>query len=120
MRQSYPFRIDENDKVYAKLKKMSRRAKDLYNQALWVVKEHYKNTGHILSYCDLDKIMKKKENLEGSINYGLLPAKVSQQVLMLLVKGPVSLCSTSLSFIGFKFLLRSLCSSWDDFIFLSL
>ncbi len=86
MRQAYPFRIDENDKVYAKLKEMSRTAKDLYNQALWVVKEHYENTGHILSYYDLDKIMKKKENLEGSINYGLLPAKVSQQVLMLLGK----------------------------------
>jgi transposase len=30
--------------------------------------------------------MKKKINLEGSINYHLLPAKVSQQVLMLLTK----------------------------------
>lgn len=83
MRQVYPFRIDENDEVYKKLKEMSRAAKDLYNQALWEVKNHYRNTGTTLSYPELDKIMKTKKNLEGIINYRRLPAKVAQQVLKL-------------------------------------
>lgn len=86
MRQVYKFRIDKNDEVYAKLKEMSRAAKDLYNQALWEIKEHYRETGKILSYEELDKIMKTKENLEGKVNYRLLPAKVSQQVLKLLAQ----------------------------------
>ena len=86
MRQVYQFRIDENDEVYAKLKELSRTAKDLYNQALWEIKDHYKKTGEILSYEELDKIMKTKENLEGKINYRLLPAKVAQQVLKLVAQ----------------------------------
>ena len=81
LRQVYKFRIDENDEVYAKLKELSRIAKDLYNQALWEIKQHYRKTGKILSYEDLDKIMKTRENLEGKVNYRLLPAKVAQQVL---------------------------------------
>lgn len=84
MRQVYKFRIDENDEVYAKLKKMSRVAKDLYNQALWEIKEHYRETGKTLSYQELDKMMKTRENLEGTVNYRLIPAKVAQQVLKLL------------------------------------
>ncbi len=84
MRQVYPFRIDKNDKVYKKLKEMSRASKDLYNQALWEVKEHNKATRKILSYPELDKLMKIKKNLEGSINYRRLPAKVAQQILKLL------------------------------------
>ena len=63
LRQVYKFRIDENDEVYAKLKELSRIAKDLYNQALWEIKQHYRKTGKILSYEDLDKIMKTRENL---------------------------------------------------------
>ena len=50
LRQVYKFRIDENDEVYAKLKELSRIAKDLYNQALWEIKQHYRKTGKILSY----------------------------------------------------------------------
>lgn len=84
MRLVYKFRIDDNDNVYAELKRMSRVAKDLYNQALWEIKEHNRDNNKILSYEELDKIMKTKENLEGKVNYRLLPAKVAQQVLKLL------------------------------------
>ena len=84
MRQVYKFRIDKNDEIYAKLKEMSRVAKDLYNQALWEIKEYYRKTGKTLSYEELDKIMKTKENLEKKVNYRLLPAKVAQQVLKLM------------------------------------
>ena len=84
MRLVYSFRIDGNDKtIYPALLLMSKASKDLYNQALFEVKNHYEQTGEILSYSALDKIMKTKTNLSGSINYRLLPAKVSQQTLML-------------------------------------
>jgi len=85
MRLVYSFRIDKNDKtIYPKLEEMSRISKDLYNQALFEVKTHYKETGKILSYLSLDEIMKTKSNLEGNINYRLLPAQVAQQTLRLL------------------------------------
>jgi len=63
---------------------MSRVAKDLYNQALFEVNAHYEKTREILSYLKLEKRMKTKINLEGNINYRLLPAQVSQQTLRLL------------------------------------
>jgi len=62
---------------------MSRVSKDLYNQALFEVKTHFQETGKILSYPELDRIMKTKTNLEKEINYRLLTAKVAQQTLML-------------------------------------
>ncbi len=95
MRLTFSFRIDGNDKtIYPSLLSMSKASKDLYNQALFEVKTCYYATGEILSYPelplrpsaslrDLDKIMKTKTNLEGDINYRLLPAKVAQQTLML-------------------------------------
>ena len=85
MRLVYSFRIDQNDKaVYPTLKEMSTVSKDLYNQALFEVKTHYAETGKILSYLELDEIMKTKTNLEGNINYRLLPTQVAQQTLRLL------------------------------------
>ena len=92
MRQVYVFRIDKNDEVYGELKEISKIAKDLYNQALWEVKEHYKKTGKMLSYSELDKLMKTKGNLEGTINYRLLPAKVAQQVLKLVAQNVFAFC----------------------------
>jgi putative transposase len=86
MRQVYPFRIDQNDDVYKNLKEMSRATKDLYNQTLWEIKEHHKQTGKILSYPELDRIMKTKENLDGIINYRRLPAQVAQQTLRLVAQ----------------------------------
>ena len=84
MRLVYSFRVDQNDKtIYPQLKEMSRVSKDLYNQALFEVKTHYEETGKTLSYVELDTLMKTKINLEGDINYRLLPAKVAQQTLML-------------------------------------
>ena len=84
MRLVYSFRIDQNDKeIYPTLKEMSKVSKDLYNQALFEVKARFQETGEILSYPKLDRIMKTKTNLEGSINYRLLPSQVSQQTLRL-------------------------------------
>jgi putative transposase len=83
MRLVYSFRIDPSDKVFPDLERMSRVSKDLYNQALFEVKSHYEKTKEILSYSELDRLMKTKTNIEGEINYCLLPAKVAQQTLML-------------------------------------
>ena len=89
MRLVYSFRIDSSDGVFHDLEKMSRTSKNLYNQALFEIKAHHEKKGHerlqgkLLSYPELDKIMKTRTNLEGSINYRLLPAKVAQQTLML-------------------------------------
>jgi putative transposase len=83
MRLSFSFRIDKNDNVYSELKRMSQVSKDLYNQALFEIKCNYKKTGKILSYCELDAKMKTRMNLQGDINYRLLPAQVAQQTLIL-------------------------------------
>jgi putative transposase len=60
-------------------------SKNLYNQALYEVKENLKNNKFIF-YNDLNKIMMNKYNLEGNINYKLLKAQVSQQILKILDK----------------------------------
>jgi len=83
MRLVYSFRLDKNDEVFPDLERMSFLSKNLYNQALFSVKAHYEKTGKVISYPELDKMMKTKTNLEGKINYRLLPAKVAQQTLML-------------------------------------
>lgn len=80
MRLVYKFKIPDNQEI----RNLCRVSKNLYNQALYVVKQHYRETGEILWYKDLDKIMKKTPNLEGQINYRLLKAQVSQQILKLL------------------------------------
>ncbi len=68
------------------LKEFFEISKNLYNQSLWIIKEHYKNNNKHLNYNELDKIMKITYNLEKAINYKLLPAQTSQQILKLLDK----------------------------------
>lgn len=80
------FYLDNKNESFERLTELSNAAKNLYNQALYTVIEYYKNNNKFLFYKDLDKIMKTITNLEGNINYRLLPSKVSQQILMLLDK----------------------------------
>lgn len=61
-------------------------SKNLYNQALYEVKTNLEMNGKFLFYNDLDKILKNKTNLELEINYRLLKAQVSQQILKLVDK----------------------------------
>ena len=60
-------------------------SKELYNQALYEIKLNLVENKFIF-YNDLNKIMKNKQNLDGNINYKLLKAQVSQQILMSLDK----------------------------------
>ena len=61
-------------------------SKNLYNQALYVVKQSIKE-GKFLFYNDIDKLMKEAKNLDGEINYRLMPkAQSAQQCLNVLDK----------------------------------
>jgi putative transposase len=82
MRLTRNFKIPYRDD----LKEFFEVSKNLYNQSLWTIKQHYKERGEYLNYNALDKIMKETKNLENEINYKLLPAQTSQQILKLLDK----------------------------------
>lgn len=56
-------------------------SKNLYNQSLYKIREQYKLDKSYINYNQLDKIMKDTFNLENQINYKLLKAGVSQQIL---------------------------------------
>jgi putative transposase len=71
---------------YSRLKELTHHAKNLYNQTLWTLREAFEATGKYFSYPQMDKAMKKVENLEGKVNYKLLKAKVAQQTLRRLDK----------------------------------
>ena len=78
---TYSFDIQYNNK----LNELFLNSKNLYNQALYEIKQSLKND-KFLFYNDLNKLMMNKINLDGNINYKLLKAQVSQQILMNLDK----------------------------------
>ena len=65
---------------------------NLYNQALYLFRQTLKNENKWLWYADMDKLMKNTPNLEGEINYRLLKAQVSQQILKVLDKNIKAYC----------------------------
>lgn len=65
---------------------------NLYNQALYLFRQTLKNENKWLWYADMDKLMKTTPNLEGEINYRLLKAQVSQQILKVLDKNIKAYC----------------------------
>lgn len=65
---------------------------NLYNQALYLFRQTLKNENKWLWYADMDKLMKTTPNLEGEINYRLLKAQVSQQILKVLEKNIKAYC----------------------------
>lgn len=82
MRLAYKFNIGKNENI-SDLCKVSN---NLYNQALYVFRETLSNEDKWLSYFELDAILKNTKNLDGNINYRLLKAQCSQQVLRVLDK----------------------------------
>ncbi|HOD90038.1 MAG TPA: transposase, partial [archaeon] len=86
MKLTYVFRL-KNNKQIDKLTKIS---KDLYNQANYVVRQEFINNGKYINYFEINEIMKNTTNKEGNINYKLLPAQTSQQILKQLDKNWVS------------------------------
>lgn len=76
--------LDKKD--FKRLKELCQHSKNLYNQALYTLNQEYRASGKYLGYNTLDKIMQVKPNLEGKVNYKLLKAGVSQQILRKLDK----------------------------------
>lgn len=77
MRLVYKFNIQGNDTLLD----LCRTSKDLYNQALYALKNELKTNNKWLSYIQLNNLMQSTPNLEEQINYRLLKAQVSQQCL---------------------------------------
>jgi putative transposase len=72
--------IRKNDPRYAAIDKAAFASKNLYNAALYEIRQHFIFVGKYLNYKQMDKIMQKHEA------YRMLPSKVSQHVLKLLDK----------------------------------
>jgi IS605 OrfB family transposase len=82
MRLLYKFNIGQNENISS----LCKISNNLCNQALYIFRETLSNEDKWLSYFELDTIMKNTKNLDGNINYKLLKAQCSQQVLRILDK----------------------------------
>lgn len=60
---------------------LCRNSKDLYNKALYEVRQHFFKTSQYLSYADNYKIIKSSANEDGELPYYKLPTNASQQTL---------------------------------------
>src|SRR5579884_1677357 len=72
--------IKRTDPRYAAIDRAAFASKNLYNAALYEIRQSFIHSGKYISYNQMDKIMQKHEA------YRALPRKVSQQVLKLLDK----------------------------------
>ena len=86
MRLVYKFNIKQNDRLLG----LCKISKNLYNQALYLVKKELKENNKWLNYSYLNKVLQTTTNIEGTINYKLLKAQVSQQCLRSLDKNITS------------------------------
>ena len=72
--------IKKNDERYKSLDEVCFKSKNLYNAALYEIRQHFFNTKQFLNWFSVDKIFKEKRQDD----YYSLPCKVSQQTLKLL------------------------------------
>src|SRR5260370_7983762 len=72
--------IDKRDPRYRVIDEAAFKSKNLYNAALYEIRQAFIHEGNYLDYTEMDRRM------QSSDSYKALPAKVSQQVLMLLDK----------------------------------
>lgn len=84
----YSFYIPQTEQLV----NLCKVSNNLYNQALYLFRQTLKNENKWLWYADMDKLMKDTPNLEGEINYRLLKAQVSQQILKVLDKNVKAYC----------------------------
>ena len=84
----YSFYIPQTEQLV----NLCKVSNNLYNQALYLFRQVIKNENKWLWYADMDKRMKTTPHLEGEINYKLLKAKVSQQILRVLDKNIKACC----------------------------
>lgn len=72
--------IKKNDERYKILDEVCFKSKNLYNAALYEIRQHFFNTKQFLNWFAVDKMFKEKKQDD----YYSLPCKVSQQTLKLL------------------------------------
>src|SRR5713226_590415 len=72
--------IDKSDPRYVMIDEAAFKSKNLYNAALYEIRQAFIHEGMYLNYHTMDKLMQPHEA------YRALPAKVSQQVLKQLDK----------------------------------
>ncbi len=79
--------INNKHRWYSMLDELCFKSKNLYNYALYQIRQYYKNTNKYLSYYELNTLLSK----ENQIDYRSLPyAQCSQQVLRQIDKQYVS------------------------------
>jgi len=83
---SHQIYITKNNALYKECDRLCFASKNLYNQALWRIRNHWINNKKYLNYCDINRQMVS----ENQIDYRNLPANVSQQTLRMLDKNYVS------------------------------
>lgn len=79
MKLVYKFKSNNED-INNELRKMCRISKDIYNQALYIMKQKTDNKEYP-SYFELNMIMSKVLDTNGVSNYHLLKTMVSQQTI---------------------------------------
>lgn len=72
--------INQKHKYYREIDDLCLLSKNLYNVANYHMRQEFINNSLILNYNQVQKL------LQGQVDYKALPAKVSQQVLMILNK----------------------------------
>lgn len=69
------------------LRRMCEVSKNLYNQALYIIRQELKDNDRFIFYKEIEERMKTVTNLEGGINYRLMPkTQCAQQCLKILDK----------------------------------
>ena len=76
---TYQRYLKRDNPIFSEVVRMSKKANNLYNQAMWLMNHEMKVHGKTLSYGDLDKITKQLPSSYN--NYRLLPAQTAQQTL---------------------------------------
>ena len=76
---TYQRYLKHDNPIFLEVVRMSKKANNLYNQAMWLMEHEKKVHRKTLSYGDLDKITKQLPSSYN--NYRLLPAQTSQQTL---------------------------------------
>ena len=74
--------IKRKNSSFKELDELCFLSKNLYNAGLYMIRQHFFSTEKMLSYPQVQSLMVKENNPD----FRALPAKVSQQTLMLLEK----------------------------------
>jgi putative transposase len=72
--------VNKNNPLWVVIDQLCFQSKNLYNSALYKIKQEYLISGRYLRYIDLEKIFREENN----VDYFAIPTATSQQILRLL------------------------------------